>query len=161
MTGATELSHDPWGGDRRYIFVESLWRAHLVIFSKFKFTQTLCYAVLPHFPRGHNIRMFTMVSMLILKTWKQFKCSSTGGPGGKLCFLSVKYSSVQSLSRLWLCDPMDCSTPGFPVHHQLLEFTQTHPLSWWCHPTISSSVALLSAFLQSNSHIHTWPLEKP
>ena len=25
-----------------------------------------------------------------------------------------------------LCDPMDCSTPGFHVHHQLLEFTQTH-----------------------------------
>ena len=25
-----------------------------------------------------------------------------------------------------LCDPMDCSTPGFPVHHQLSEFTQTH-----------------------------------
>ena len=25
-----------------------------------------------------------------------------------------------------LCDPMDCSTPGFPVHHQPLEFTQTH-----------------------------------
>ena len=26
--------------------------------------------------------------------------------------------SVQALSRVWLCDPMDCSTPGFPVHHQ-------------------------------------------
>ena len=25
-----------------------------------------------------------------------------------------------------LCDPVDCSTPGFPVHHHLLEFTQTH-----------------------------------
>ena len=25
-----------------------------------------------------------------------------------------------------LCDPMDCNMPGFPVHHQLLEFTQTH-----------------------------------
>ena len=25
-----------------------------------------------------------------------------------------------------LCDPMDCSTPGFPVHHQLPEFTQIH-----------------------------------
>ena len=25
-----------------------------------------------------------------------------------------------------LCDPMDCSTPGLLVHHQLLEFTQTH-----------------------------------
>ena len=32
--------------------------------------------------------------------------------------------SVQS--RLTLCDPMNCSTPGVPVHHQLPEFTQTH-----------------------------------
>ena len=31
-----------------------------------------------------------------------------------------------ALSRVWLCDPMHCSTPGLPVHHQLLEFTQTH-----------------------------------
>ena len=29
-------------------------------------------------------------------------------------------------SCLTLCDPMNCSTPGIPVHHQLLEFTQTH-----------------------------------
>ena len=29
-------------------------------------------------------------------------------------------------SCLTLCNPMDCSTPGFPVHHQLLELTQTH-----------------------------------
>ena len=29
-------------------------------------------------------------------------------------------------SCLILCDPMDCSTPGFPVHHQLLAFAQTH-----------------------------------
>ena len=35
-------------------------------------------------------------------------------------------SSVQLPSHDWLCDPMDCGTPGFPVHHQLLEFTQTH-----------------------------------
>ena len=34
-------------------------------------------------------------------------------------------SSVQLLSRVWLCDPMDCSMPGLPVHHQPLEFTQT------------------------------------
>ena len=27
---------------------------------------------------------------------------------------------------LTLCDPMDCSMPGFPVHHQLLELVQTH-----------------------------------
>ena len=34
--------------------------------------------------------------------------------------------SVQSLSHVRLCDPMDYSMPGLPVHHQLLEFTQTH-----------------------------------
>ena len=33
-------------------------------------------------------------------------------------------SDVQSC--LTLCDPMDCSTPGFPVHHQLPELAQTH-----------------------------------
>ena len=34
-------------------------------------------------------------------------------------------SSVQSLSRVWLCNPMNCSTPGLPLHQQLPEFTQT------------------------------------
>ena len=29
-------------------------------------------------------------------------------------------------SHLTLCDPMDCSTPGLPVHHQHPEFAQTH-----------------------------------
>ena len=38
----------------------------------------------------------------------------------------LQFSSVQSLSRVQLCDPMNHSTPGPPVHHQLLEFTQTH-----------------------------------
>ena len=36
-----------------------------------------------------------------------------------------RFSSVAQ-SRPTLCDPMDCSTPGFPVHHQLPEYTQTH-----------------------------------
>ena len=40
---------------------------------------------------------------------------------------SVQFSSVQLLSHVRLfCDPMKCSTPGLPVHHQLPEFTQTH-----------------------------------
>ena len=38
---------------------------------------------------------------------------------------SVKFSSVTQ-SCLTLCDPMNRSTPGLPVHHQLPEFTQTH-----------------------------------
>ena len=38
---------------------------------------------------------------------------------------SVQFSSVAQ-SCLTLCDPMNCSTPGLAVHHQLPEFTQTH-----------------------------------
>ena len=40
--------------------------------------------------------------------------------------MQFQLSSVQSLSHVQLCDPIDCSTPGFPVHHQLPELTQTH-----------------------------------
>ena len=38
---------------------------------------------------------------------------------------SVQFSSVESLSCPTPCDPMNHSTPGLPVHHQLPEFTQT------------------------------------
>ena len=41
------------------------------------------------------------------------------------CFSSVQYSSVAQ-SCPTLCDPMNHSTPGLPVHHQLLDSTQTH-----------------------------------
>ena len=40
-------------------------------------------------------------------------------------YCSVQFSSVTQL-YLTLCNPMDSSTPGFPVYHQLLEPTQTH-----------------------------------
>ena len=42
-----------------------------------------------------------------------------------MLLLLVLFSSV-SQSCLLLCNPMDCSTPGFPVHHQLPELGQTH-----------------------------------
>ena len=183
----------------------------------------------------------------ILDTW--IKITSTCGsfiarrfftsePLGKIMytFSSVQFSSVaQSCPTLF--DSMNCSTPGLPVHHQLLEFTQTHvhrvsdaiqpshPLSLPCPPDPNppqhrglfqwvnsphevakvlefqlehqsfqwtpwtgllqnglvgspcSSKGLSRAFSnttvqkhqffdtqlssQSNSHIHTWPQEKP
>ena len=150
-------------------------------------------------------------------------------------FSSVQFSSVAQ-SCPTLCDPMNCNTPGLPVHHQLPELTQTH-VHWVSdtiqpsHPRLSPSppapnpsqhqsfpmsqlftwdgqstrVSALASFLpkksqgwspsewtgwislqskglsrvfsnttvqkhqffsaqlssQSNSHIHTWPLEKP
>ena len=51
---------------------------------------------------------------------------------------SVQLSSVQSLSHVQLCDPMNCSTSGLPVHHQLPEFTQTH-----VHPVGDACLGLL------------------
>ena len=48
-------------------------------------------------------------------------------------------------SCLTLCNPMDCSKWSFPVLHQLPEFTHSCPLSWWYHPTSSSSVAPFSS----------------
>ena len=42
---------------------------------------------------------------------------------------SVQFSSVAQLC-LTLCDCMNCSMPGLPVHHQLPEFTQIHASSW-------------------------------
>ena len=47
------------------------------------------------------------------RIWDLFLCTS------------VQSSSVAQ-SCMTLCDPMNHSTPGLPVHHQLLEFTQTH-----------------------------------
>ena len=153
----------------------------------------------------------------------------------KNCVGWVQFSSVAQ-SCPTLCDPMNYSMPGLPVHHQLLEFTQTHihrvsdaiqrshPLSspsppdpnpsqdqslfQWVNSAWggqSTGVSALASFLpkntqdwsplgwtgwiffqsmglsrvfsnttvqkhqflnaqlssQSNSHIHTWPLEKP
>ena len=40
--------------------------------------------------------------------------------------VSVFSSVLQSLSCVRRCDPVNLSMPGLPVHHQLLEFTQTH-----------------------------------
>ena len=45
--------------------------------------------------------------------------------GHSILFLKIQFSSVAQ-SCVTLCNPMDCSTPGLPVHHQLSESTQTH-----------------------------------
>ena len=46
------------------------------------------------------------------------------------CLLRLVHSpgQVSSVAQSWpnLCDPMACSTPGLPVHHQVSELTQTH-----------------------------------
>ena len=46
----------------------------------------------------------------------------------------VYFLSSVAQSCLILCNPMDCSTPGLPVHHQFLELTQTH-VHWVVMPS--------------------------
>ena len=58
-----------------------------------------------------------------------------------ISYLLVSVSSVAQLCPT-LCDPMNRSTPGLPVHHQLLEFTQTHV--HWVSDTIQPSYPLSS-----------------
>ena len=53
----------------------------------------------------------------------------------------VQFSSVTQLCPT-LCNPMNCSMPGLPVHHRLPEFTQTHV--HWVGDAIQSSRPLLS-----------------
>ena len=60
-----------------------------------------------------------------------------------------------------LCDPLDCSTPGFPVYHQLPEPIQTSCSSHqWCHPTILSSVVPFSCHLQSFPASGSFPMSQ-
>ena len=77
-------------------------------------------------------------------------------------YIIYQFSSVTQLC-LTLCDPMDCSMTGFPVHHQLPELTQIHihwysnSLSWWYHPAISSSIIPFSLFnLSQHQGLFKW-----
>ena len=60
---------------------------------------------------------------------------------------SVRFSSVAQ-SCPTFCYPMDCSTPGFPVHYYRVS-SNLCPLSLWCYSIISSSVVPFSSCLQS------------
>ena len=58
------------------------------------------------------------------------------------------------------CNPMDCSTPGFPVLHHPEVWPSSCPLSRWCHPTISSSVILFSYCPQSHPASGSFPMSQ-
>ena len=92
--------------------------------------------------------------------WTGLRCTSADEWIKKLWYIctmdySVQFSSVAQ-SCLTLCDPMNRSTPGFPVHHQLQEFTQTH-VDWVgdaiqpSHPHSSPSLPAPNPSQQSGS----------
>ena len=66
------------------------------------------------------------IEQIIVSSLEWPLCSNQNGyDNNKMLKISVQFSSVAQ-SYPTLCDLMDCSTPAFPVHHQLTELTQTH-----------------------------------
>ena len=76
--------------------------------------------------------------------------------GGVIC-ISVQFSSVTQ-SCPALCDPMNCSTPGYPVHHQHPELAQTHVHR--VSDAISSSAILFSSFHQPFPTLRYFPVSQ-
>ena len=96
--------------------------------------------------------VFTAALFTIAKTWKQPKCLSTEEWLKKMWYIYIMEYSVQ-FSRSIVFDSLrphelqhtrpPCPTPTPGV------YTNSCPLSWWCHPMISSSVIPFSSCLQS------------
>ena len=96
---------------------------------------------------------FVLIPYYLLKNFERkknrewFKFSSFSMDWCVIFLISLSpLQSVSSLAQLCLtlCDPMDCSTPDFPVHHQLPELAQTHVHQ--VGDAIQPSHSLLSSF---------------
>ena len=71
--------------------------------------------------------MFKRKSFMICFVSFAFESSQSPGTIRSVQFSSVQFDSLQPHGLYpTLCNPMDCSTPVFPVHHHLLELAQTH-----------------------------------
>ena len=74
------------------------------------------------------------------------------------CEVSIQFSSVTQ-SCLTLCDPMNRSTPGLPIHHQLSESTQTHNHLILCRPLLllPSTFPSIRVFSKESAFCIRWP----
>ena len=114
------LFHWHWGWDLSTLLLPTLWSHHYLLpsslqwvsFSNRSFTDATV-GVLASI-KSHSFQRDTVTSLLKTNIFAIYQRS-----------WSVQFSSV-SQSCLTLCNPMYCSMPGLPVHHQLPELTQTH-----------------------------------
>ena len=84
----------------------------LSVYQQYVKSQTLClmYGTSPNLPYRTDFRMKWNFKILKLQCFTGY---------------NIQFSSVPQ-SCLTFCNPMDCSLPDLPVHHQLLELAQTH-----------------------------------
>ena len=117
-----------------------------------------CKEIQPVHPKGNQSWIFTgrtdaKAETPVLwaphaKNWLTWK-DPVAGKNWKSSIETYTFNSVQfgsvAQSCPTLCDPMNCSTPDLPVHHQLPEFTQTHV--HWVGDAIQPTHPLSSPFL--------------
>ena len=141
----------PWSG-----FLWSLW-SHLSLPSRSRpppqpFWSFCCFITTdsPVFRAFELVTLLPgMIFMFLLFKSAQISVSQVGFPGGSLGTRDWSYCCSIAKSCLTLCDPMGCSTPGYPVLHYLLELVQIHVYGVGDHQTISFSVISFSFCLQS------------
>ena len=105
--------------------IEGLWRSFIEQVYWRHFSNSICSLCVfgSHVGNAHNISTFfiiTMFIMVISDLWCYYYNSL------KIQMMATSFCSSVAKSCPRLCDPVDCSTPGLPVHHQLPKFTQTH-----------------------------------
>ena len=95
-------------------------------------------------PTGLEFTFPLLMKMCVMSKWMVLAQLSL------LKHLKAGFSSVQLLSHVRLCDPMDCSMPDFPCPSPTpWAYSNSCPSCRWCHPTISSSVVPFSSCPQS------------
>ena len=105
-----------------------------------------------------SLKSFCVAEVLLKYKIGQRKLLTQISEGGRRVCPSLALSSVAPLCQT-LCNPMDCSTPGLPVHQQLQEFTQTR-VHWVgdtmqpSHPLSSSSPPVLN--LSQHQSLFQW-----
>ena len=104
-----------------------------------------------HYPHFHKV-FLNQRNLIVLYTFREVEWVIAHGSH------PITFSSVQSFSRVWR-NPLHCSTPGLPVHHQLGGYWNSHLLSWWCQPTISSSTVPFSSRLSTFPSIRVFSNE--
>ena len=102
--------------------------------------------------------MFTVALFKTVKTWMQPRHSLVGEWINNLWYIqTIDYCcSITQLCPI-LHNPMEGSTTGLPVPHQLPSWCPSHQ---WCHPTISSSVVPSSSCLQSFPASGSFPMSQ-
>ena len=101
------------------IYLTIYWLFNSVLFNHYVFCFVCSWFLVSyHCGQQRSLTKFWFSS----KYWDRIMTQQVIYTGG--CFM-YQFSSVPQ-SCATLCNPMNCSEPGLPVHHQCLQFTQTH-----------------------------------